>query len=100
MEWRIEADLYKATSVEDINGKPIPSFRLKSIFLKSTANRIFPGGTWCSGTTPAQHAGGPGLNPLCAHMFAGIARNCATTENHATDEQILPAVFEPVTYGS
>ena len=24
-------------------------------------------GTWCSGITPAQHAGGPGLNPQCVH---------------------------------
>ena len=25
-------------------------------------------GTWCSGITPAQHAGGPGLNPQCVHL--------------------------------
>ena len=24
-------------------------------------------GTWCSGITPAQHAGGPGFNPQCVH---------------------------------
>ena len=26
-------------------------------------------GTWCSGITPAQHAGGPGFNPQCVHFF-------------------------------
>ena len=26
-------------------------------------------GTWCSGITPAQHAGGPGLNPQCVHRW-------------------------------
>ena len=26
-------------------------------------------GTWCSGITPAQHAGGPGLNPQCVHLY-------------------------------
>ena len=25
-------------------------------------------GTWCSGITPAQHAGGPGFNPQCVHF--------------------------------
>ena len=24
-------------------------------------------GSWCSGITPAQHAGGPGFNPQCVH---------------------------------
>ena len=28
-------------------------------------------GTWCSGITPAQHAGGPGLNPQCVHLLHG-----------------------------
>ncbi len=27
-------------------------------------------GTWCSGITPAQHAGGPGFNPQCVHAGA------------------------------
>ena len=26
-------------------------------------------GTWCSGITPAQHAGGPGFNPQCVQYF-------------------------------
>ena len=34
--------------------------------------RIFspplPRGSWCSGITPAQHAGGPGFNPQCVHV--------------------------------
>jgi hypothetical protein len=25
-------------------------------------------GTWCSGITPAQHAGGPGFNPQRVHL--------------------------------
>ena len=30
-------------------------------------------GTWCSGITPAQHAGGPGFNPQCVHVHPGGA---------------------------
>ena len=30
----------------------------------------FGRGTWCSGITPAQHAGGPGLNPQRVHFYA------------------------------
>ena len=26
-------------------------------------------GTWCSGITPAQHAGGPGFSPQCVHWY-------------------------------
>ena len=26
-------------------------------------------GTWCSGITPAQNAGGPGFNPQCVHIY-------------------------------
>ena len=26
-------------------------------------------GRWCSGITPAHHAGGPGFNPQCAHVL-------------------------------
>ena len=28
-------------------------------------------GTWCTGITPAQHAGGPGFNPQRVHMWEG-----------------------------
>ena len=28
-------------------------------------------GTWCSGITPAQHAGGPGFNAQCVHYGGG-----------------------------
>ena len=28
-------------------------------------------GTWCSGITPAQHAGGPGFTPQCVHEVFG-----------------------------
>ena len=33
-----------------------------------------PEGTWCSGITPAQHAGGPGLNPQRVHAFATVRK--------------------------
>ena len=68
MEWRIEANLYRATSVEDMQEKLICPFSPKTIFLEPISNRIFPEGTWCSGITPAQHAGGPGFNPQRAHF--------------------------------
>ena len=36
-----------------------------------------PGGSWCSGITPAQHAGGPGLNPhSCCRPLWGLALFC------------------------
>ena len=30
-------------------------------------------GTWCSGSTHAQHAGGPGFNPQCVHSCFGAS---------------------------
>ena len=30
-------------------------------------------GTWCSGITPAQHAGGPGFNPQCVQISCACA---------------------------
>ena len=33
----------------------------------------FGRGTWCSGITPAQHAGGPGFNPRCVHSACHAA---------------------------
>ena len=41
----------------------------QSISFKGRAPDLHSGckGTWCSGITPAQHAGGPGFNPQCAH---------------------------------
>jgi hypothetical protein len=32
-------------------------------------SRAFAQGTWCSGITPAQHAGGPGFNPQRVHIL-------------------------------
>ena len=29
---------------------------------------MYQTGSWCSGITPAQHAGGPGLNPQRVHL--------------------------------
>ena len=34
---------------------------------------FFLSGTWCSGITPAQHAGGPGFNPQRVHACAARA---------------------------
>ena len=34
------------------------------------ANEARGPGTWCSGITPAQHAGGPGFNPQCVHILS------------------------------
>jgi hypothetical protein len=37
-------------------------------------------GTWCSGITPAQHAGGPGFNPQCVHIDSAQTKaNSKTT---------------------
>ena len=40
--------------------------------------RIFspplPRGSWCSGITPAQHAGGAGFNPQCVHLLCSVVR--------------------------
>ena len=69
MEWRIEANLYRATSVEDMKEKLICPFSPKTIFLEPISNRIFPEGTWCSGITPAQHAGCHGFNPQRVHLL-------------------------------
>ena len=33
-------------------------------------------GTWCSGITPAQHAGGPGINPQCVQCLLWIVTRC------------------------
>ena len=35
-------------------------------------------GTWCSGITPAQHAGGPGFNPQRVHVLEAVtSKTCA-----------------------
>ena len=36
----------------------------------------FGRGTWCSGITPAQHAGGSGLNPQCVHIIRHRVTSC------------------------
>ena len=35
-------------------------------------------GTWCSGITPAQHAGGPGFNPQRVHVLAAVTSKTCT----------------------
>ena len=44
-------------------------------------------GTWCSGITPAQHAGGPGFNPQCVHreFRAASARDSARRSRDLAD---------------
>ena len=38
-------------------------------------------GKWCSGITPAQHAGGPGLNPQRVHTVSmDVARSCRVAQ--------------------
>ena len=49
-------------------------------------------GTWCSGITPAQHAGGPGLNPQCVHLLHGTTlwrRQNKPHTKHGTILQLL-----------
>ena len=51
-----------------------------------------PSGTWCSGITPAQHAGGPGLNPQCVHLLHGTTlwrRQNKPHTKHGTILQLL-----------
>ena len=61
------------------NACPSPLLR---IFLYTTSgcvvvNTTFKG-TWCSGITPAQHAGGPGFNPQRVHVLEAVtSKTCA-----------------------
>ena len=79
-------------------------------------------GTWCSGITSASHAEGPGFNPQCVHLLRRALTFSLRARDHAkpthahmqarkqqligiTHESarvglILPAGFEPATYGS
>ena len=49
-------------------------------FALSVLNIAWPAhttsGTWCSGITPAQHAGGPGFNPQTVHFFRARHLGC------------------------
>ena len=38
-------------------------------------------GTWCSGITPAQHAGGPGFNPQCVHVSYALGTSVPSSCN-------------------
>ena len=49
-----------------------------------------PWGTWCSGITPAQHAGGPGFNPQCVHLYFPSADGMLRqTERELEDVSVL-----------
>jgi hypothetical protein len=52
-------------------------------------------GTWCSGITPAQHAGGPGFNPQCVHLHVECMPALAT---HAAGrgEILHPSAYPPI----
>ena len=44
-------------------------FAVCCILRKTPLAREARMGRWCSGITPAQHAGGPGCNPQSVHLF-------------------------------
>ena len=47
-------------------------------------------GSWCSGITPAQHAGGPGLNPQTVHAEGSFGYDL-----HLSECQHFLPVFLP-----
>ena len=47
--------------------QPGPSAHPGSGAREKTPKTCTQQGTWCSGITPVQHAGGPGFNPQCVH---------------------------------
>ena len=56
------------------------AFRLSPpiVLIKFLNCDLFHMGTWCSGITPAQHAGGPGFNPQCVQFLsATMAISCS-----------------------
>ena len=56
-----------------------------------TDNMSLSSGTWCSGITPAQHAGGPGFNPQCVHfcqvLDAYYVMNAPASKCHGNTSQ-------------
>ena len=48
-------------------------------------------GTWCSGITPAQHAGGPGLNPqrVQTHTAMGNSQKSLSILSRCTQASCL-----------
>ena len=52
---------------------------LSSVFLCAINDIQVASGTWCSGITPAQHAGGPGFNPQCVQVVFGHLRRFLRT---------------------
>ena len=55
-------------------------------------------GTWCSGITPAQHAGGPGFNPQCVHFwFPFCSYNCLYVQlNNPSSSKVLACCAQGV----
>ena len=49
--------------------------KLKSqLSIQYTFSLGYQSGTWCSGITPAQHAGGPGFNPQCVQLIVTYSK--------------------------
>ena len=57
-------------------------------------------GTWCSGITPAQHAGGPGFKPQCVHCFFCCSDPIWLALVKATDEFLAFHVGKARGYGA
>ena len=53
----------------------------------------FVKGTWCSGITPAQHAGGPGFNPQRVHL--GSLRRRGQEREIKWSQAARPAIMAP-----
>ena len=50
-------------------------------------------GTWCSGITPAQHAGGPGFNPQWVHFHCVCLGYMCIFSHFKTDELSLSLLY-------
>ena len=81
----------------------IGTLRLGCVQARVVANTVgvFPvyTGTWCSGITPAQHAGGPGFNPQCVQFLSQqlVAHSVAISQGARAPHRLqMTAVgFEP-----
>ena len=56
-------------------------------------------GTWCSGITPAQHAGGPGFNPQCVYTLlpSEINPRCKIVQEDKTKADEMGNNKKPLT---
>ena len=63
---------------------------------QKTAKAALQQGTWCSGLTPAQHAGGPGLDPQCVHEPFGAETRFRTKHSAKTALRLAFHNFPPL----